>query len=54
MLYEVITPLKKHHEENVTAIKNELFHRGISVVIERRECIQTAKVTVKIKKEANA
>ncbi len=50
----VVEPLKKHHEENVTAIKNELFHRGISVVIERRECIQTAKVTVKIKKEANA
>ncbi len=51
---KVVEPLKKHHEENVAVIKNELFHKGISVVIERRECIQTIKVSVKTPKEAKA
>jgi hypothetical protein len=30
-------------------MKRELFHRGLSVIIERRECIQTAGTA---KKEA--
>lgn len=51
---KVVEPLKKYHEENVAVIKNELFYKGISVVIERRECIQTIKVSVKVPKEANA
>jgi indolepyruvate ferredoxin oxidoreductase alpha subunit len=38
----VITPLKKNHEDNVAVIREELKHRGISVIISRRECIQTA------------
>ncbi|MFP4367265.1 MAG: thiamine pyrophosphate-dependent enzyme [bacterium] len=39
----VITPLKKHHDENVGIIKEELKYKGVSVVIARRECIQAAK-----------
>lgn len=38
----IITPLRKNHEENVRVIKEELDYNGISVLISRRECIQTA------------
>lgn len=37
----VIKPLRKHHEENVELIKRELAYQGVSVIIPRRECIQT-------------
>jgi indolepyruvate ferredoxin oxidoreductase alpha subunit len=37
----VIVPLKKNHEANVSVISEELRHPGISVIISRRECIQT-------------
>ena len=37
----VITPLPKNHEENVKIIKEELEYKGVSVIIPRRECIQT-------------
>lgn len=50
----VVEPLKKNHEANVAAITRELYYRGVSVVIERRECIQTAKVVIKLPKEAEA
>lgn len=39
----IINPLKKHHEENVDILKQEIAFEGVSVVIPRRECIQTAK-----------
>lgn len=38
----VINPLKKHHEENVTVMKEEFAYNGVSVIIAKRECIQTA------------
>jgi indolepyruvate ferredoxin oxidoreductase alpha subunit len=38
----IIIPLKKNHEENVRVIKEELDHKGVSVIIAQRECIQTA------------
>ena len=38
----VIKPLKNHHEENVQVIKEEIAYQGVSVIIPRRECIQTA------------
>lgn len=50
----VVEPLRKNHEQNIDAIKRELYHRGISVIIERRECIQTAVVSIKLAKEAKA
>jgi indolepyruvate ferredoxin oxidoreductase alpha subunit len=37
-----MNPLKKHHETNVQIMKEELEHKGISVIIPQRECIQTA------------
>lgn len=38
---KVIKPLKKYHEENVETIKKELDYEGVSVIIPRRECVQT-------------
>lgn len=37
----VLKPLPKQHEENVKAITEELEYKGVSVIIPRRECIQT-------------
>lgn len=39
---KVIVPLRKNHEENVNLIREELAYDGLSVIIARRECIQTA------------
>lgn len=39
---KVIIPLKKNHQENVQVLSEELSYQGVSVVISRRECIQTA------------
>lgn len=39
---KLITPLKSHHEENVKIMEAEFAYRGVSVIIARRECIQTA------------
>jgi indolepyruvate ferredoxin oxidoreductase alpha subunit len=50
----VIEPVRKNHEQNVELVKREMFHRGVSVIIERRECIQTAVVSIKMAKEAKA
>lgn len=43
----VLEPIKKNHAENVRVIGQELAHNGLSVIIERRECIQTAAVSRK-------
>ncbi len=45
----VIVPLKKNHEDNIAVMKEELSYQGVSVIIARRECIQTAS---RRKKEA--
>lgn len=37
----VINPLKKHHAQNMSIIKQELDYNGVSVIIPRRECVQT-------------
>ncbi|MCK4957662.1 MAG: indolepyruvate ferredoxin oxidoreductase, partial [Candidatus Cloacimonetes bacterium] len=37
----VVTPLKKNHEENVKVFREEFDYEGVSVIIPRRECIQT-------------
>ena len=37
----VVTPLKKNYEEMKQMICEELDYRGVSVIIPRRECIQT-------------
>jgi indolepyruvate ferredoxin oxidoreductase alpha subunit len=38
----VITPLKQHLQENITVLREEIAYDGVSVVIARRECIETA------------
>jgi indolepyruvate ferredoxin oxidoreductase alpha subunit len=39
---KVLNPLPKSHEENVQVIREEIAYQGVSVIILRRECIQTA------------
>ncbi|NDV60092.1 thiamine pyrophosphate-dependent enzyme [Bacteroides sp. 519] len=39
----VMIPLKKNHEEMAQIIREELNYKGVSVLIPRRECIQTLK-----------
>ena len=39
----VITPLPNQHAKNVETFKAELAFRGLSVIIARRECIQTLR-----------
>lgn len=46
---KVITPLRRHHDENVTVFKEELAYEGVSVIIARRECIQTLARRMKLK-----
>jgi indolepyruvate ferredoxin oxidoreductase alpha subunit len=43
----LLNPLKKYHEENTRAMAEELDYRGVSVIIAQRECIQTAKRSLK-------
>ena len=47
----VITPLKNQHEKNVAVIKEEIYYKGVSVIIPRRECVQTLKKRMKAKKK---
>lgn len=46
----VITPLPRQHEQNVAVLQEEMTYPGVSVIISRRECIETAKR----KRRANA
>ncbi len=46
----VIIPLKKNHDDNVRVMVEELNYQGISVIISRRECIQTALKHKKVSK----
>jgi indolepyruvate ferredoxin oxidoreductase alpha subunit len=41
--FKVIFPLPKNLEENTNIIKKEIEYNGLSVIISRRECLQTAK-----------
>ncbi len=38
-----ITPLPRNREENMRVIQREIEHKGISVIISTRECIQEAR-----------
>ncbi|MBT3243736.1 MAG: indolepyruvate ferredoxin oxidoreductase [Bacteroidetes bacterium] len=51
---KIVTPLKKNHDENVQVILNELNYHGISVIIARRECIQTASKRKRIEVETKS
>ncbi|MEN8225030.1 MAG: indolepyruvate ferredoxin oxidoreductase subunit alpha [Bacteroidota bacterium] len=47
----VLNPIQKHHDENMEIIKKELNYDGISVIIPRRECIQTLATKIRAKKQ---
>ena len=49
-----IEPLKKHQAANVEAIRREISHRGLSVVLACRPCIHVKKSEVKARKERAA
>ncbi|MDE5998305.1 MAG: hypothetical protein K2G77_08875, partial [Muribaculaceae bacterium] len=38
-----IDSLPKNHDEMVSLFKQAIEHNGLSVVVSRRECIQTAR-----------
>ena len=40
---KVFKPIKSNHDEMVNIMKEELAYQGVSVVIPRRQCIQTMK-----------
>lgn len=48
----VMNPSPKSHEENLEIMKRELDYQGVSVIIPRRECIQTATRALKEAKKA--
>ena len=48
----VLKPIRKKHEENVSVIKEELKYDGVSVIIPRRECIQTLNRRMRAKHKA--
>ena len=47
----VVVPLPKNMEEMKQIIREEIEYRGVSVIIPRRECIQTARRHNKQKKQ---
>jgi len=48
----VIKPLRKHHDENIEIIRKALAYQGVSVIIPRRECIQTLNRKMRKKTKA--
>lgn len=40
---KTIVPLPKNKEENVSVIRGEIDYKGVSVIVSRRECIQTLR-----------
>jgi indolepyruvate ferredoxin oxidoreductase alpha subunit len=45
--FHVLTAHPKHVETNAATIRREIEHRGLSVIIARRECLESAKQTRK-------
>jgi indolepyruvate ferredoxin oxidoreductase alpha subunit len=50
----VINPSPKYHAENLAILSQELIYKGVSVIIPRRECIQTAIRHIKEHKKTEA
>ncbi|MGE5383304.1 MAG: thiamine pyrophosphate-dependent enzyme [Omnitrophica WOR_2 bacterium] len=51
---KILNPSPKYHDENMNIMKNEIKHNGVSVIIPRRECIQTATRRIKSEKKQSA
>ena len=49
----VVVPLPKNMEEIKNILREEIAYNGVSVVIPRRECIQTAKRHAKARAAQN-
>jgi indolepyruvate ferredoxin oxidoreductase alpha subunit len=47
----LLSPIRKHTAENARIIREEIEHRGLSVIISRRDCIQQVKSRKKAKGE---
>ncbi len=47
----VVDPLPKHHDKNMEVFQKEIAYEGVSVIIPRRECIQTVARRLKIEKK---
>ncbi len=47
---KLLVPLKKNHDEMVRVMKEELAYNGLSVIVQARECIQTAARKARKKK----
>lgn len=47
----VVVPLPKNREEMKTILREEIAYNGVSVIIPRRECIQTLKRHAKMQKK---
>jgi len=48
----VVNPSPKYHAENLQIIKDEINYQGVSVIIPRRECIQTVARRIRDEKKA--
>lgn len=48
----ILNPSPKYHEENLAVIRQELNYPGVSVIIPRRECIQTVARRIREEKKA--
>lgn len=51
---KAINPIPKNHEENTAILKAEINYQGVSVIIPRRECIQTATRRLREEKKKSA
>lgn len=47
----VVNPSPKYHEENLKIINDEINYQGVSVIIPRRECIQTVARRIRDEKK---
>ena len=49
----VLNPIQKEHERNLEVMIREIAYDGVSVIIPRRECIQTVARRIRESKKAN-
>jgi indolepyruvate ferredoxin oxidoreductase alpha subunit len=47
----VMNPIPKHHQANMEAFKKEIEYEGVSVIIPRRECLQTLARKIRSEKK---
>jgi indolepyruvate ferredoxin oxidoreductase alpha subunit len=49
---KIINPLRKHSEENIKIMEEEIAYNGVSVIIPRRECIETQRKKIREKSKS--